>query len=383
MLCIVGRVSLRRTWWHSPLSGSVAPLDAWIMADGASVTIGVREMACRLNNDAASFARAADNLARAAQIEMGVEPLRQLVEAEGRRVLEAQRTGAISPAFTAQDCTVPDHPDRTRMYVGVDGVMVPLVTDAEKKRRREKVVEKRRAREAAGRTLNRLPPRRPGSDLPYKEFKAVTFYDQANAHRHVVLSRTQRTGVGALLKREAARLRFAEADERIGVVDGASWIPPQFEEAALRLNGLGLDFYHLSENVHRCRRAVFGEQNAAGAAWADALLHTFRHEGYETAREQLLEWRTALRGKKRQAADRLLNYVVERRDMISYPEFTAHGWHIGSGPTEARCKTSTARLKRSGQRWNGPHAEAIASLTNLRDSDQWPLYWTNLPAAKT
>jgi hypothetical protein len=198
-----------------------------------------------------------------------------------------------------------------------------------------------------------------------------------------VLSRTQRTGVGALLKREAARLRFAEADERIGVVDGASWIPPQFEEAALRLNGLGLDFYHLSENVHRCRRAVFGEQNAAGAAWADALLHTFRHEGYETAREQLLEWRTALRGKKRQAADRLLNYVVERRDMISYPEFTAHGWHIGSGPTEARCKTSTARLKRSGQRWNGPHAEAIASLTNLRDSDQWPLYWTNLPAAKT
>jgi hypothetical protein len=353
------------------------------MVDGAKVTPGVRELACRLNNDAASFAKAADNLARAAQIEMGVEPLRQLVEAEGRRVLEAQRMGAIPPAFTARDCTVPGHPGPTRMYAGVDGVMVPLVTEAEKKKRREKVVEKRRGREAAGRKLNPLPPRRPGSDLPYKEFQTVTFYDQTNAHRHIVLSRTKRTRVGTVLKREAARLKFAQADERIGVADGASWIPPQFEDAALHLDGLGLDFYHLSENVHRCRRAAFGEKSAAGSAWAEALLHTFRHDGYETAREQLLQWRTSLRGKKRQAADRLLNYVVERRDLISYPEFAARGWHIGSGPTEARCRTSTSRLKRSGQRWNGPHAEAVASLTNLRDSDQWPLYWTNLPTVKT
>lgn len=383
MLCIVGRVSLRRTWWHSPTSGSDAPLDAWIMGDGANVTMGVREMACRLNNDAASFQKAADNLARTAQLEMGADRLRLLVEAEGRRVLEAQRTGAVPPAFQAGDCSIPDQPGQTRMYVGVDGVMVPLVTDAEKRKRREQTVRKRRVREAAGRALSPLPPRRPGSDLPYKEFKTVTFYDQENEHRHIVLSRTQRTGVSTVLRREAARLRFQQADERVGVVDGARWIPPQFEEAGLPLHGLGLDFYHLSENVHRCRRATFGEQHAAGTAWADGLLHTFKHDGYEAAREQLLEWRTTLRGKKRQAADRLLNYVVERRDMISYPEFAAQGWQIGSGPTEARCKTSTSRLKRSGQRWNGPHAEAIAALTNLRDSDQWQLYWTNLPAAKT
>lgn len=383
MLCIVGRVSLRRTWWYSPATGSDAPLDAWIMADGANVTSGVRELACRLNNDAASFARAADHLARAAQIKMGVEPLRQLVEAEGRRVIEAQRTGAIPPAFQAGDCLIPEDPERTRIYAGVDGVMVPLVTDAEQRKRREKTVRKRRLREAAGRRLAPLPPRRAGSDLPYKEFKTITFYDQNNEHRHIVLSRSRRTNVSTVLKREAARLQFSEADERVGVVDGASWIPPQFEEAGLQLQGLGLDFYHLSENVHRCRRATFGEQNAKGLAWAAGLLHVLKHEGYETAREQLLPWRSSLRGKKRRAADRLLNYMVERRDMISYPEFAAQGWQIGSGPTEARCKTSTSRLKRSGQRWNGPNAEAVAALTNLRDSNQWNLYWTNLPPTKT
>jgi len=353
------------------------------MRDGSNVTQGVREMACRLNNDAASFAKAAENLARTAQIEMGVEPLRQLVEAEGRCVIEAQRTGAIPPAFTARNCTVPDRPGQTRMYAGVDGVMVPLVTEAEKKKRREKVVEKRRAREAAGRKINPLPPRRTGSDLPYKEFKTIAFYDQTNKHRHIVLSRAKRTKVSTVLKREAARLKFSQADERLGVADGASWIPPQYEEAVLKLDGLGLDFYHLSENVHRCRRFAFGQTSPEGIAWADALLHTFKHAGYEAAREHLLNWRTGLRGKKRQAADRLLNYVVERRDLINYPEFAARGWHIGSGPTEAGCKTSTARLKRSGQRWNGPHAEEVAALTNLRDSGQWHLYWTNLPPAKT
>ena len=69
--------------------------------------------------------------------------------------------------------------------------------------------------------------------------------------------------------------------------------------------------------------------------------------------------------------------------MISDPQFTAQGWHIGSGPTEARCQTGTARLKRSGQRWDAPHAEAVATLTNLRDSDQWHRYWPNLQTTKT
>jgi hypothetical protein len=37
----------------------------------------------------------------------------------------------------------------------------------------------------------------------------------------------------------------------------------------------------------------------------------------------------------RAAADRLLNYVSERQDMINYPEFISKGWQIGSGPTTA------------------------------------------------
>ena len=73
----------------------------------------------------------------------------------------------------------------------------------------------------------------------------------------------------------------------------------------------------------------------------------------------------------RPAADRLLNYVSERREMIRYPEFRAKGWQIGSGPTEATCKTLTARLKGSGMRWDADNAEALMALEALTQSGQW------------
>jgi hypothetical protein len=383
LLTVNGRLRLIRRWWHSTQEGSLAPADAIIDTQQQSVSHGVREMACRLNNDGQSFDKTAENLARTAQIQMCGEQLRQLVTAEGRAVLQAQQSNQIPPAFRASQCLVdPKKPDRpTRMYAGADGVMVPIITDAEKQLRRKNVREKR---QRCGKKCRPLPPRKIGSDQPFKEFKVGVFYDEHGEHWHEVLSRGKRRSVGAMMRREAERLRFAEADERVGIVDGATWIRNQLEEEPLGLSGLGLDFYHLSENVHRCRRSVYGDENPDGEKWADELLHTFKHAGYSTAWEQLVEWRRTLKGTRRkQAGDRLMNYVTERRDMINYPEFRAKGWQIGSGPTESRCKTSTSRLKGRGRRWNSSNAEAVAALTTLADSGQWELYWQTPVPTKT
>jgi hypothetical protein len=70
-----------------------------------------------------------------------------------------------------------------------------------------------------------------------------------------------------------------------------------------------------------------------------------------------------------------VNYVSERREMIKYPAFRAKGWQIGSGPTEATCKTLTARLKGSGMRWDSNNAEAVMALEALTQSVQWAAYW--------
>ena len=59
---------------------------------------------------------------------------------------------------------------------------------------------------------------------------------------------------------------------------------------------------------------------------------------------------------------------------MDYPGFLKKGWQIGSGPTEAMCKTMTKRLKGSGMRWDGPNAEAVRGLAALDQSDQWKGY---------
>ena len=96
------------------------------------------------------------------------------------------------------------------------------------------------------------------------------------------------------MRREADRLGFRNASERIANVDGAPWIREQLEYHLAELDGLGLDFYHLGENVHRAKRVVFGETSPEGKAWADDLMHVFKHEGYAVAWERLVQWRANL-----------------------------------------------------------------------------------------
>ena len=57
-----GRIELSRRWWHGAQIGSVASADEVLNRRGDSVTPGVREMACRENQGATSFERAADRL---------------------------------------------------------------------------------------------------------------------------------------------------------------------------------------------------------------------------------------------------------------------------------------------------------------------------------
>ncbi len=377
VLSVNGKIKIVRRWWHGPQIGSVAPADAILDRSETTITPGVLEMACRVNLSATSFVRAAAVLERAAQVKLSGERLRQVVEAVGRGVLKAQQNDTVTVTWHAEDCVVPDDgtSEKTRVYAGCDGVMVPIITDAEKIKRRDNIKAKRRRR---GKKCKPLPSRRRGSDLSWKEFKVAFFYNEGGKHQHVAFTHGNHEAAGKLLRREADRLRFQKADERVGLVDGAVWIREQMQLHFAELDALGLDFYHLSENVHRARRKVFGEESSEGKTWADELMHVFKHQSYATAWEKIIQWRAALRGKgKREAADRLLKFVSTRKEMIRYPEFREHGWQIGSGPTESQCKLCTKRLKGYGRRWDRPNATAVAALDSLDRNGQWHQIWPN------
>ena len=387
-MTINGRVSLRRIRWHGTGDGSCTPLDVYFDKAEQTISVGAREIGCRLNGDSKNFDKAAENLARSAQIYTSGETLRVMIETEGRQVLKAQQSGALVIPWTAADCqTAPVLTEDgkttagpTRIYMGSDGVMVPMVTDEEKKQRRQKIKEKRRRR---GKKAQPLPKAKPGADQKYKEFKIVAYYDETQEHRIVAGTKGDCVEAGVVMRRLATRIHLEEADEKIGNIDGSPWIRNQIERRELNLDEVGLDFYHLGENVHKARRIIYGEEDKAGEAWANEMMHEFKHGGYEATWQKLVPWRTTLRGPaKRRAADLLLGYVSERREMILYPEFIEKGWQIGSGPTEATCKTLTARLKGSGMRWDAINAEGVMALEALSQSGLWKNYWqTLLPSA--
>ncbi|WP_143393606.1 hypothetical protein [Fimbriiglobus ruber] len=370
VLTVNGRVCVTRIRWHGS-DGSRTVVDGYLDRAERTISVGVREMACRLNGGGTNFDRTAENLAQVAQVSASGETLRTLIEDEGRKVVKAFREGTLPITWTAKDCVVePGTAGPTRVYFGCDGVMAPMVTEGEKAKRRQNIKAKRR-----GRTCRPLPRAKAGADQKYKEFKLVTYYDEPKKHRLVLGTKGNGQEAGRIMRRLAGRIDLAAAAEKVGNVDGAPWIRGQVEGRCLPLDALGLDFYHLAENVHKARRVVYGESDSAGMVWAGDILHAFKHDGYDLTWEKLVTWRALWRGPKRAAADALMNYVRERREMILYPEFAAKGWQIGSGPTESCCKTLTQRLKGSGMRWDADNAEAIMALESLRESNLWKTYW--------
>lgn len=380
VLTVNGRLKLRRTRWHDAAAGSCTPADAWLDEAEATISEGVREMCCRLNQGSTSFRQAAANLERAAHLSLSDEMLRQVVEADGQAVLRLLQQGELSPEWTAADCTTES--GVTRVYEGCDGVRVPVVTDAEKKKRRATVRKKRQQR---GRKAQPLPRPKAGADNAYKEFRIVHFYDEEMERRFVQATSGNHEAAGRLMRRMALQIDLAQAAEKVAIIDGAPWIRNQIELHGV-VKDIGLDFYHLRDYAQKTRRVVFGaptepkdEAPSEGKQWLDQLMHTFRHEGYDAGWDRLTAWRSTLcKSAHREAANSLLNYVAERRPLIRYPEFRRRGWQIGSGPTEAECKTTTHRIKGRGRRWDADHAEAMMALACLEDSRLWREYWTTL-----
>jgi hypothetical protein len=382
VLTVNGRIALWRRRYFAKGTGSFTPTDAWLDAAHASISRGVAEMACRLNGASRCFAKAADNLARCAQLSLSRETLRELAESEGRAVLAAERAGKVPLDWDGGDCFSRDERGRPttlrRIYLGSDGVMVPAVTQQEKDKRRKAVKAKRRKR---GKKCRPMPRARPGADGPFKEFKIVTYYDEPAEHRLVVLTRRDCGHAGELMRQAAARVGLAKADDKVAVVDGAEWIRNQIKAQSLPLDAVGLDFYHFAENVHKARRAVYGEEegeDGPGQAWAADLLRLAKEAEYVRLEEAIWEWAFRWRGPKRKAALALLDYVSERGEMIRYKEFLAAGRQIGSGPTESMCKAATLRVKGVGKKWDTDNAEAIMALEALDQSGLWEKYW-NLP----
>ena len=349
------------------------PLDEFLGIAQQSYSAGVREIVCRLClND--PFVPAGENLLRTAQLDISHSVVRQLAEAEGRRVYHALAAEQRGPAWTAADCT-----DGT-LISGLDGVMVPTVTEAQKQKRRDAEAQKRR--KGGRQSTAKVGRPKKGADDRYKEFKVLSFYDPDKRHLYTLGTAGECHEAGKRMRREALRLRIGQARHKYSVSDGAPWIARQYATQLPMLEANILDYYHLRDHVIRTSQALYGEGTAPSIAWREEMMGYVWNQGSLVMLDHLGNYiRRHRGGPKGEALKSLREYVAPRVTMTDYPSYRQVGYDCGSGPTESCCGTLTRRLKGRGMRWDRDNAESMMALAGLHQSRLWSDYWAQQRAA--
>ena len=364
---INGPVAVTRKVYWSSQAGMVAPADRWLGIAESRYSPGLREMVCRLSLNEA-FVPASRNLKRLVQVTLSSSAIRSIVEHQGKCVLVQQSRGEFPVGFTAQDCT-----DKT-MITGVDGVMVPHVTQEQKRKRRETEKTKRKIQSRRS-TAKRGRPKK-GADGPYKEFKIATFYDTDKQHKHVIGTRGNHHKLGKLMRREASKLKLDQALHKYSVTDGASWILKQYNQQLPMLDNNILDYYHFRDHVIKTSHTLYGEGTDEAVWWRKEMMAVVWDHGSLVFLDRLSNQYKPLRSPvKRKAMKSLQKYVATRVEMTDYPAFRAKGYDCGSGPTESFCGCLTRRLKGRGMRWDGDNAESIMAIASIYYTGQWTRYW--------
>src|SRR6266446_1229224 len=137
-----------------------------------------------------------------------------------------------------------------------------------------------------------------------------------------------------------------------------------------------LDFYHVCGYLGQMAEALFGADTPAGAQWFAKMrrwLRERRQGAAQVARSaaQLLD-RRKMTKVQRAAFWKAYRYLRRHRRWMDYEGYRRRGLPIGSGVTEAACKTVfTQRFKRSGMRWGHESGQVILDLRVVYLSGLW------------
>jgi hypothetical protein len=135
-----------------------------------------------------------------------------------------------------------------------------------------------------------------------------------------------------------------------------------------------VDYYHASERLWVMAEALFGvgQKSWAWARKMQKLLLKPGGVGRVLHSAAALRGRVKPRGKRLADFRRAYKYLQARRKHLRYAEYRRLGLPLGSGVTEAACKTVyTQRLKLSGMRWQKAGARTILTLRVILLSGVW------------
>jgi hypothetical protein len=138
-----------------------------------------------------------------------------------------------------------------------------------------------------------------------------------------------------------------------------------------------LDFYHVCGYLSQMAEALFGaETPKAATRWFAKMrrwLRERRQGAAQVARSAMqLLGRRRMTQAQRMAFWKAYRYLRRHRRWMDYQGYQRRGLPLGSGVTEAACKTVfTQRFKRSGMRWGYESGQVILDLRVVYWSGIW------------
>jgi hypothetical protein len=216
----------------------------------------------------------------------------------------------------------------------------------------------------------------------------LSFYDPQGERQHTLyLAAAPEYGKGEFLKRLEREIGRAKqqfpAALYLGIADGAvsNWrFLEQHTERQL------IDFFHTTEYVGKIAQALYPHRHAQAqrGQWQHAHCTKLKHD--PAALDVLIGEAARLsqrRSLAQQVRDDVLSawtYLTNHRHQMDYAGFTAEGLPIGSGVTEAACKTLVKqRLCASGMRWKNKGAKIVLSLRALTHTvGRWAQFWQKI-----
>lgn len=218
---------------------------------------------------------------------------------------------------------------------------------------------------------------------------AISLYDSDGERQHTIyFGEAPEYGKACFKERyekEIARIKARYPDAQyLGIADGAkdnwAFLTPHTDRQLL-------DFYHVTEYLSKASEAVFPQKTgkAERKQWLSTRCSQLKHDPHAAQRilEELQGLSTAalsesLRDGLEAATRYFKNNIAEQR--MDYAYQIAHHLPIGSGVTEAACKTLVKqRLCGSGMRWKAKGAKVVLSLRALvQTTNRWQQFWDKI-----
>ena len=361
----LGAMTLERAYYHcASCRTGFCPRDRTLGIDGTTLS----PAATRMTAAAAarvSFKEASTLLDELAGLAVDPKQVERTAEAVGRAIAADERQ-AVEPEA---------HRVKPTLYLGMDGTGIP-VRKAETAQRQGKQpdgsAKTREVKLAVAWTAER---RHPKTGIPMRDPDSVSY----TAAIETAASRdTDRepSPFAQRVCREAERRRFAAADRRVILGDGAPWIWALADECfpdAIQV----VDIFHAKSHLWDVAKAIYTPGSELAAQWAKQ-----RRDELDAGRISAIVAALAQHAPTCDEARKCIDYLIRNRKRMRYAAFRARGLCVATGVVEAGCKHAVgARLKRAGMHWSVNGANAILALRCCILSGRFESFWERRNAA--